>query len=400
MSTSLLYHAFGVNGHKYVSTEYHGGSIWFTVVPRKERLRCSRCRSRIVTKKGKETRVFKTVPIGGRQAFIRVRIPRVYCHCCHIQRQIKIGFADIRVRYTRAFERYALELLKHMPISAVAKHLKVCWDTIKDIEKRYLKRICKRPKLRKLKRIAIDEVATGKGHKYITVVLDLQSGAVLHVGKGKGGDALQEFFKRLRRSGARIEAVAIDMSPAYIAAVETHMPLTEIVFDRFHVIKLMNDKLTKLRRLLYEQANTRMQGILKGTRWLLLKNPENLKESTNEGQRLQEALRLNAPLATAYYLKEDLRQFWTQPNRREAEAFLRGWIARAYASQVTILRRFASLIKKHSHGLLAWYEHPISTGPLEGTNNKIQLMKRKGYGYRNMEFFKLKIYALHMQKHA
>jgi transposase len=148
--------------------------------------------------------------------------------------------------------------------------------------------------------------ASRDGHRYLTVVLDLKSGAVVFVGDGKGAAALEPFCKRLRRPKVRIEAVATDMSPAYISAVLTHLPDATLVFDHFHVIKLYNDKLSDLRRKLYQKATDLMQKqVIKRTRWLLLKNPKNLDSSRKEAERLEEALQLNKPLAIAYYLKED-----------------------------------------------------------------------------------------------
>ena len=129
-------------------------------------------------------------------------------------RQVKLHFADPRKSYTRAFERYALDLSRHMTIKAVAQHLPVSWDTIKDIQAASLKRRFGTPKLGKLKQIAIDEISIGKGHNYLTVVLDLRSGAVVFVGDGKGIEALVPFWKRLRASRAKIRAVATDMGKA------------------------------------------------------------------------------------------------------------------------------------------------------------------------------------------
>ena len=220
-----------------------------------------------------------------------------------------------------AFERYALELGRRMTIRDVAMHLGVGWDVVKDIQKRDLSRRFAKPKLKHLRHIAIDEIAVAKGHRYLTVVLDLDSGAVVFVGDGKGADALKPFWKRLRPSGAKIEAVAMDMSAAYREAVSTNLPKAKIVFDRFHVVKLFNEKLSDLRRDLHREATDVLQKkVLKGTRWLLLKDPENLDEEKDEKQRLEEALALNEPLAAAYYLKEDLRQFWEQPGKTVRDA--------------------------------------------------------------------------------
>ena len=235
----------------------------------------------------------------------------------------------------------------------------------------------------------------------MTVVLDLKSGAVVFVGDGKGAAALLAFWKRLRASHAKIEAVATDMSPAYLDAVTTHLPEATLVFDRFHVMKLYNEKLSQLRRDLQREATDGpMKKAIKGTRWLLVKNPENLDPSRNEQRRLAEALKLNEPLALAYYLKEDLREVWEQEDEEAAQAHLMDWILRAEASGVTMLIKFAKTLRWHAQGILAWYDYPISTGPLEGTNNKIKNMKRQAYGFRDQEFFKLKILALHQTKYA
>jgi transposase len=255
--------------------------------------------------------------------------------------------------------------------------------------------------LKDLRYLAVDEIAVKKGHRYVTIVLDLDSGAVIFVGDGKGADALKPFWKRLRHSRAEVRAVAIDMSPAYMSAVVEHLPKATIVFDHFHVVKLFNDRLSDLRRDLYREARDQLQkDILKGTRWLLLKNPGNLDEKKGEKERLEAALRMNEPLYTAYYLKEDLREVWNQPSRKQAEKILDEWLRKASSSEIPMLKTMAKTLSAYRSGILAYYDFPISTGPLEGTNNKIKTMKRQAYGFRDMEFFKLKIMALHETKYA
>ena len=401
MSTSLLYHAFGLVGYRQVNQSFKGGQVTFRVEQPRERHRCSACGSDEVWDQGGVERTFRAVPIGSKPVLLQLKVPVVMCFDCGKVRQVKLGFADPKKHYTRAFERYALDLSRHMTIQDVAKHLKVGWDTVKDIQGRALQRRFGKPNLHKLKKIAIDEIAISKGHRYLTVVLDLVSGAVVFVGDGKGVDSLKPFWRRLRRARARIVAVATDMSKAYIRAVRDNLPKAVHVFDHFHVIKLFNEKLTAFRRELYRQlTNEAERKILKGTRWLLLKNPENLDPERNEWERLHEALQLNAPLATVYYLKEDLRQIWTQANLRAARRVLRDWIARARASDIRMLIQFADTLEEYQEGILAYYKYPISTGPLEGTNNKIKTMKRQAYGFRDHEFFKLKILGLHETKHA
>lgn len=287
MSTSLLYHAFGVRGYRYVRTEYRKGRIVLVIDQEAHAWRCSACGSRDVQPKGRVRREFRTVPIGAKPVTLVFPVPRVRCQTCEAIRQVRVAFADPRRSYTHAFERYALELSRDMTIQDVAEHLGVGWDLIKDLQKRHLQRRFSRPKLGQLRRLAIDEIAVAKGRRYLTVVLDLDSGAVVFVGDGKGGEALTPFWTRLRRARAKIEAVATDLSPAYLDAVTTHLKDAVLVFDRFHVIKLYNDKLSDLRRALYRQLQDTLQKeVLKGARYLLLKRPENLDPTRNEPERL------------------------------------------------------------------------------------------------------------------
>ena len=401
MSTSLLYHAFGLRGYDYLSTAYEDGHVRFTIRQRPHTRRCPICDSRDVAPRGHQQRTFRAVPIGGKPVEITLAIPRVACPACDVIRQVPLDFADPRRSYTRAFERYALELSRLMTIQDVAQHLQVGWDTIKDLQKRDLQQRYKKPRLSRLKQMAIDEISIGRGHRYLTVVLNLETGAVVFVGDGKGADALDPFWKRLRASRAQVEAVATDMSPAYIEAIQKHLGDAVHVFDHFHVIKLFNEKLSDFRRELHREATDQLhKEVLKGTRWLLLKNPENLDPKRGERQRLEEALKLNQPLATVYYMKEDLRQIWEQPDKATAARVLDDWNRRAEASCLKVLQKFAATLSMHRTGILAYYDCRISTGPLEGTNNKIRAMQRQAYGFRDQEFFKLKILALHEAKYA
>ncbi len=401
MSTSLLYHGFGITGKYYRRTIYEKGSIIFDIFQKDINLICPVCNSSKVIKKGSVTRKFRTPPMGKKLTFVRMPIPRVMCKSCNFTRQVKLNFADMKKSYTKSFERYVLELSEYMTIKDISEHLNVSWDVVKEIQKNYLKRKYSRIKLKDLKQIAIDEINIGKGHKYLTIVLDLATGSIVYVGEGKDSGSLDPFWKSLKHSGAKIDAVAIDMSKAYILAVKTNLPKATIVFDHFHIIKLFNDKLSKFRRYFYHDLkNNKEKEVLKGSRWILLKNPENLDDEKDEHKRLEDALKLNKPLATAYYMKEDLRRFWSLPDKKIAEDFLNDWIKRANISNVNMLVKFAKTLEKHKEGILSYYDYQISTGPLEGTNNKIKTMKRQSYGFRDKEFFKLKIMNFHNDRYA
>ena len=401
MSTSLLYHGFGVRDYRYVRTRYVAGGVVLVIERNQQTYRCVACGLQNVWRHGVVVRRFRTVPLGSKRVELEARIPRLACQDCGLVRQAAVDFAEPRRTYTKSFERYAARLCRLTTIQDVAWHLGVSWDVVKEIQKKSLQQRFDKPRLKHVKQIAIDEISTGKGHKYVTIVLDLESGVVLHVGQGKGGDALVPFWRRLRASRAKCEAVATDMSPAYIDAVTTYLPRATLVFDRFHVIKLYHEKLSDLRRELYRQlADTMQKDVLKGIRWLLLKRPENLDASRREPERLREALRLNEPLAIAYHLKEELNEIWEQDDQETAQALLLDWIVYAESTGIRMLQQFAKTLRLHAFGILAWYDYPISTGPLEGTNNKIKTMKRKAYGFRDADFLRLKILGIHETTYA
>jgi len=249
MSTSILYHGWGVRGYVCERGAFVEGGLVFHV-RQKTRLRCPVCRSAQVIGRGTVERRFKTVPIGLKPVTLVLPVQRVECHVCQAVRQVAVQFADARRTYTKAFERYAVDLCRVATILDAARHLGVSWDTVKEIEKRYLKRAFGAPPLRDLRAIAIDELYLGRTGKFLTIVLDLEGGAIVHVGEGKGDEALQPFWKKLRRAGAAIEAVAMDMSPAYAAAVAEHR---DPVADRERVDRLFAR--VRLQALLDEEVD-------------------------------------------------------------------------------------------------------------------------------------------------
>jgi len=400
MSTSLLYQSFGIRGYRQMRMEFVGGVTRFHIEPNEKSICCASCGNSNVIRRGSLQREFRASPIGLKKTVLVATLPRVQCGDCGALRQIKVGFAEPRRTFTKGWARYALQLTRSMTIKDVAMILGVSWDVIKEIKKNDLRKRFADPSLKDVCRIAIDEICIGKGHRYVTLVMDLDRGAILFVGDGKSADSLVPFWKRLGRRRSQIEAVAMDMSSAYISAVENHLPHADIVFDRFHVVKLMNEKLTQLRRQLYHEASADEKSVLKGSRWLLLKNPENLSEERDEEAHLAAALELNEPLSTAYYLKEELRQFWEHTFRWPAQLFLRSWCKRAIATGLSPLITMAKTLTRLEEGLLSYFRHRISSGPMEGTNNKIKTVQRQSYGIRDREYFDLTLYSLHQTKYA
>ena len=314
---------------------------------------------------------------------------------CNYDRQETIPFATGSCSYTHRFARYVVGLLKAMTLKDAANLLGVTWDTIKDIHARYLERHYAPPSLDGVDCIGIDEFAVRKGHVYKTIVVDLRSGRILYVGEGKGSDALDGFWKRVKRKGIDIKYVATDLSAAFISSVYENCPNAIHVFDHFHVVKLMNEKLDDIRRVQYNmEKDINKRKVLKGTRYLLLSNGEDIFDKEYK-TRLDNALAMNKPLSQAYYLKEQLREIWTQAYKEEAESVLLDWVKQAKESKVPQLMKMAATIMAHRTGILAWYDCHISTGKVEGINNKIKVMKRTAYGFRDERYFKLRLYALH-----
>lgn len=267
---------------------------------------------------------------------------------------------------------------------------------MKEIDKRYLEEEYSEIDFSHLKRIAIDEFSILKGHKYMTAVMDLDSKRIVYLGYGKGADALGGFWLKIKELGVQIKAVSIDMSRAYIKSVSENSPKSKIVFDWFHIKKLANEAVESLRRELYhEEQYLGFRKVIKGNRWLLLKNSENLDNSKGEEDRLKEALKMNQPLSKMYYLKEELGHLWAHERKQEAAKYLKGWCKRAMESGVPKIAKLGRTIASYRTGVLNWYDYPISNAVMEGTNNKIKVLKRKAYGFRDMEYFKLRIYDLH-----
>ena len=280
-----------------------------------------------------------------------------------------------------------------MTISDVAEVTGLSWDTVKDIVKARLQKDYGHRPYRHLKLLSIDEIYVGKRKQYYTVVLDLVSGRIVWVSRGRGKAALQRFWRCLRKSKAKLEAVAMDMSGAYWAAVLEAMPKVKVVFDRFHIIKLMNEKLDDLRRALVREAEGPLKMVIKGTRYLLLMRLENLADTGLP--KLEKALQLNEPLTLAWYLKEELSLLWEQTSYRAMERFLRQWCARALTPGIKPLAQMAKTLLTHWTGILNWWTYPINNGKMEGTNNKIKTLTRQAYGYRDEDFFILKLLGLH-----
>jgi len=397
MNSSFLYHAWGLYTLECTREEYKGKTIILHVQTKDRKRVCPKCGKRHLVKNGYRYRDFIGLPIGEKKVIIRMKVQRYKCkeEGCDYDQQENIPFATGSRTYTHRFATYVVDLLRGMTLQDTANLLNISWDTVKEIHSIYLQRHYSPPSLEGVECIGIDEFAVKKGHVYKTIVVDLVSGRILYVGDGKGTDALDKFWKKVERKKVNIKYVATDLSAAFTASVFEHCPNAVHVFDHFHVVKLMNDKLDEIRRIQYNmEKDINKRNVLKGTRFLLLGNGEDIYDKKYK-TRLDNALAMNEPLSKAYYLKEQLREIWSQVYKSDAEKVLMDWVEQAKNSKIPQLMKMAQTILAHKRGILAWYDCHISTGKVEGINNKIKVMKRNAYGFRDEKYFTLRLYALH-----
>ena len=393
MSISLLYHTNQITNIQEKKTEYSTDKVVFHVqyIPKEESCPC--CGSKEYSSKGVKIRKLKLPPVGDKLAFLSVSLNRLKCIDCDQIWWPTLPFTRAKKRFTKSFERFVIELMKFATIEHVAKFLRVSWSLIKNIHKAYLIREYQKPDLKSIQYIGIDEFSITKGHKYMTIFINLQSGEIIHAVEGKSMDSVAPFLLKLKEEASQLKAVAIDMNAAYASAVKKYLPNVDIVFDRFHVVALLNTAIDEIRRDQQAKCNAAGLKAIKGMRFLLLTNYEKLDPRRQDS--LGSLLAANEPIAIAHAMKEQLRLFWMKPDSNEGAKFLCYWVMDAITSRISELQKAARTLLRHGQDLLNYFKHRITNGKTEGINNKIKTMKRQAYGFRDMDYFKLRLYNLH-----
>jgi transposase len=284
-------------------------------------------------------------------------------------------------RVTHALARAVATLARQLDWSAVAEHFRLNWKTVAAVVEGAVLWGLAHHRWEPLHVIGIDEVSRRKGHRYLTIVYDLERGRVVWVGRDRDATTMERFFAWLGpRRAATIRTVCCDMWSVYIDAVHTHLPQAALVFDRFHLTQHLSRAVDEVRRAAWRQLAGAEKAEFKQTRFLWLKNPENLART--EATRLSGLLRLNSPIVKAYLLKEDLRRFWTYRSTAWAGAHLLQWLWRASHSRLEPFKKFARMLRAHLDGILVWTTLRVSNGALEGMNNKVKVISHRAYGYR------------------
>lgn len=354
---------------------------------------CSGCGASCARYHDYSDRTIRDLPILGARTLLHVQRFRVACPTCGPKLEA-LPWLDRYERMTKRLTDEVARLCRVLPIKHVAEYFGLHWSTVKRIEKAHLADTLGPVDLTGVEVLAMDEFAIQKGHRYATVVVDPRTKRVLWVGRGRSREDVRPFFELLGEAGrTRIKAVAMDMNGAYEEEVKAQCPNAEIVYDLFHVVAKYGREV--IDRVRVDEANRVQQDraarrVIKGSKWLLLRNRENLKDEQDR-VKLSELLNANRKLATVYVLKDDLKALWSYWHVGYARRFWEGWYRRAIRSRIEPLKAFARRLKERIDGALAHCRWQLHTSLLEGINNKIKVIKRMAYGYRDDAYFFLKI---------
>jgi len=332
-----------------------------------------------------DTCQFKTI--------IVANAPRVKCeeHGCQT---VKVPWAEDKGRFSALFERFAIDLLLECSISAACDLLRITWAEADGIKQRAVKRGVARKKPESYRDLGIDEKSFGRGHKFVTLVAKIEKGqsTVEFVNDGNRRESLDPFWQCLSQEQKDgIKSVSMDMWRAFEESVIANVPNPgeKIVFDRFHIMKHMNEALNNVRKMETGVLLERGDETLKGTKQIWLYASENLPGKYD--LKFEELIRKKLKTGRAWALKETLREFWDCPSVEEGTAFFKAWYNRAIRSRLKPVMKVAKMIKKRLRHILNYFKHRVTNAALEGINNKIQALIKKAYGYRNNERFKTDI---------
>jgi len=340
-------------------------------------------------------RTLRDLPILGHHVWLRARLRRVRCPQCGPKME-QVDWLDRYARLTRRLAQTVAQWCSKLPIRHVAQLFGLHWDTVRQLDRRRLEQQLATLPEAEPRHLVMDEFALYKGHRYATVVMDAETRRVLWVGEGRSREAIRPFFEWLGAKRCQaIEAVAMDMNTAFDLEVKQHCPQARVVYDLFHVIAKFGREV--IDRVRVDEANRlkddkKARQVVKQSRWLLLRNPENLK-SEEQRVSLQELLAANQALLTVYVMKSSLKAIWSARTAWAWRAGWKEWMSQAAQSGIAPLMSFAKRLSGYWRGIVSRVRWPMHTGQLEGINNRIKVMKRMAYGYRDSDYFFLKIKA-------
>ena len=369
--------------------------VWIELLAcKRRRMRCGGCGRWVSKVHDHEDRRVRDLPVLDAQTHLLVWRRRVRCPVCGPKLEA-LPWLGRYARVTKRLSESVGRLCEVMTVKHAAEYFGLSWWAVKAIDKGYLKEKLGPVDLSDVSVIAMDEFAIQKGHRYATVVVDPRSRRVLWVGRGRGRESIRAFFQLLGQERCkRIEAVAMDMNGAYEVEARAWCPGAEIVYDLFHVVaKYAREVVVRVRREeIQRMASEGMsRRVIRGSRWLLLRSQRTI--GPEDRIRLRDLLDANRNLMKVYVLGEDLRRLWSYRYPWAARRFWKGWYRRAMQSGIALLRKFAQRLDPYLPGIVAHCRYRLHTSLLEGMNNKIKVIKRMAYGFRDDDYFFLKIRA-------
>lgn len=322
------------------------------------------------------------------KCYIHFRNPKTICDDCGVRLLVPY-WARPRSGFTSLFEAFVLTLAKEMPISAIADLVDEHDTRIWRIIHFYIAKAYADKDLSELSAVGIDETSSRKGHKYISVFVDMEKREVVYATPGKDESTIVSFSEELKKHNGNsdnIINVSMDMSPAFIKGARTTFQNAVITFDKFHVVKLLNEAIDEIRR-----TETAKNPCLKGSRYIWLKNPSNL--TYKQKNDLKTLSKENRKLAKAYQMKLTLQDIYRAVSDIcIADTCFRKWLSWAVRSRLEPIKKFAKTVKSHYHGILQYFNSKLTAGLSEGTNSRIQEIKRRSKGFRNVDYFISMIY--------
>lgn len=358
----------------------------------KRLLRCGVCRQRCGAVHGmRPEREWRDLSMRKLPLILRYRPRRVECPRCGVRVE-DFPWAEPWARVTTALSNAVAVLARELSWQGTAREYGLNWKSVASIVKRAVQYGLKHRARPPVHAIGIDEVSRRKGQVYLTVVYDLERRVLLWVGADRTEEAVRPFFTKEmgRRRCQTLRVVCMDMWAAYAKLVREHAVHAQILFDRFHIVKHLNEAVDAARRELWRQLTSKERVSFKGTRWLLLKNPWNL--NTGQQERLSTLIRWNTPLVRAWYLKESFQLFWSYKQPGRAKQHLVKWMNSAMRSRLEPFKKFVRMLRGHLDGVLAWTKTRLSNGAVEGMNNKIKSISHRSFGFRSAEHFIAAIY--------
>lgn len=379
-ATTLLNTVLGIKFTRVIGAEFTDKGLICDVEPTTDIPRCGGCGCRVRSVYDRRRpRLWRHLDLAGMSIELRYAPRRVRCRRCGVTTEL-VPWADPMSWFTHAFEQTVGYLAQMSSKTVVSTMMRIAWATVGAIIGRVVERLLPGDRLDGLTHIGVDELSFRKHHKYVTIVVDHITGGVIWAREGKNADTLLAFFRELGPTRCdRLEAVTIDMSQAYISAVSEAAKNARIIFDRFHVQRLVQDALDEVRRAEMRSIEDREgRRALKHTRFALLKNPWNLTDV--EHAKLTELPKTNATLYRAYLMKESFAEILGRRQPNVVRDKLVEWISWAAHSGLKPFAKVARTVGAHLEGIVAYVATGLSNGRSEGTNGKVRTITRRSYG--------------------